>query len=100
VFAGNRRASCRIRAGGKGAVEDASVGERRAPVAVLVGDGGKREGKRVDATHHTRPSHAMSSDKQQKLVLSIVEFLQQSIQNGDVKQDDVESLEVASTSCS
>lgn len=35
------------------------------------------------------------SDKQ-RLVLSIIDFLNQSIQDGTVKQDDQESLEVAS----
>lgn len=35
------------------------------------------------------------SDKQ-RLVLSIIDFLNQSIQDGTVKQDDTESLEVAS----
>jgi small glutamine-rich tetratricopeptide repeat-containing protein alpha len=35
------------------------------------------------------------SEKQQKLVLSIIDFLKQSIENGTVKQDDQESLEVA-----
>ena len=34
----------------------------------------------------------------QRLVLSIIEFLNQSIQDGTVKQDDQESLEVASAS--
>ena len=37
------------------------------------------------------------SDKQ-RLVLSIIDFLNQSIQDGTVKQDDQESLEVASES--
>ena len=32
----------------------------------------------------------------QRLVLSIIDFLNQSIQDGTVKQDDQESLEVAS----
>lgn len=32
----------------------------------------------------------------QRLVLSIIDFLNQSIQDGTVKQDDKESLEVAS----
>lgn len=35
------------------------------------------------------------AEKQQKLVLSIIDFLKQSIENGTVKQDDQESLEVA-----
>ena len=34
----------------------------------------------------------------QRLVLSIIEFLNQSIQDGTVKQDDKDSLEVASAS--
>ena len=34
----------------------------------------------------------------QRLVLSIIDFLNQSIQDGTVKQDDQESLEVASRS--
>jgi small glutamine-rich tetratricopeptide repeat-containing protein alpha len=38
------------------------------------------------------------ADKQQKLVLSILDFLQASVADGTVKQDDVESLEVASAS--
>lgn len=37
------------------------------------------------------------SEKQQRLVLSIIEFLNQSVQDGTVKQDDKESLEVASS---
>ena len=38
------------------------------------------------------------SEKQQQLVLSIIDFLNQSIQDGTVKSDDTEGLEVASTS--
>jgi small glutamine-rich tetratricopeptide repeat-containing protein alpha len=38
------------------------------------------------------------ADKKQKLVLSVLEFLQGSIADGTVKQDDVEGLEVASAS--
>jgi small glutamine-rich tetratricopeptide repeat-containing protein alpha len=37
------------------------------------------------------------SEKQQRLVFSILEFLNQSINDGTVKADDKESLEVAST---
>ncbi|KAJ3787671.1 hypothetical protein GGU10DRAFT_393812 [Lentinula aff. detonsa] len=37
------------------------------------------------------------SEKQQRLVLSIIEFLNQSIADGTVKTDDKESLEVAAT---
>ncbi|KAJ8083690.1 Small glutamine-rich tetratricopeptide repeat-containing protein 2 [Marasmius tenuissimus] len=37
----------------------------------------------------------MSSEKQQRLVLSIIDFLNQSITDGTVKADDKESLEVA-----
>ena len=37
------------------------------------------------------------SEQQQKLVLSIIDFLNQSIQDGTVKQDDKEGLDVAST---
>lgn len=37
----------------------------------------------------------MSTDKQQRLVLSIIDFLNQSILDGTVKSDDKESLEVA-----
>ncbi|KAF9269949.1 TPR-like protein [Marasmius fiardii PR-910] len=37
----------------------------------------------------------MSSEKQQRLVLSIIDFLNQSITDGTVKADDRESLEVA-----
>lgn len=33
---------------------------------------------------------------QQKLVLSIIDFLNKSIENGTVKQDDREGLEIAS----
>ena len=36
------------------------------------------------------------SEKQQRLVYSIIEFLNQSIQDGTVKADDQEGLEVAS----
>jgi len=36
------------------------------------------------------------SEKQQRLVFSIIEFLKQSIDDGTVKVDDKESLEVAS----
>jgi len=39
----------------------------------------------------------MMSNKQ-KLVKSIIDFLNKSIQDGTVKQDDSEGLEVASTS--
>ena len=35
------------------------------------------------------------SEKQQRLVLSIIDFLNQSIADGTVKQDDREGLEVA-----
>jgi Homodimerisation domain of SGTA len=35
--------------------------------------------------------------QQQKLVLSIIDFLNKSIEDGTVKEDDRESLEVAST---
>jgi len=37
----------------------------------------------------------MSSDKQQQLVLSIIDFFNQSVQDGTVKQDDKESLDIA-----
>jgi small glutamine-rich tetratricopeptide repeat-containing protein alpha len=37
------------------------------------------------------------SEKQQRLVLSIIDFLNQSINDGTIKSDDKESLEVAST---
>lgn len=36
------------------------------------------------------------SEKQQRLVYSIIEFLNQSIKDGTVKADDQESLDVAS----
>jgi len=36
------------------------------------------------------------TDKKQQLVLSIIDFLNQSIDDGTVKQDDREGLEVAS----
>lgn len=36
------------------------------------------------------------SEKQQRLVYSIIEFLEQSIKDGTVKADDHESLEIAS----
>lgn len=36
------------------------------------------------------------SDKQQRLVFAIIDFLNQSIENGTVKADDQEGLEVAS----
>lgn len=38
---------------------------------------------------------ALMSEKQQRLVLSIIEFLNQSIGDGTVKADDKEGLEVA-----
>lgn len=38
------------------------------------------------------------SEKQQRLVLSIIEFLNQSINNGTIREEDKESLEVAGTS--
>ncbi len=44
----------------------------------------------------TRTLTAMSN--KQRLVLSVIDFLNQSIQDGTVKQDDKESLEVASAS--
>ena len=37
------------------------------------------------------------SEKQQRLVLSIIEFLDQSIKDGTVREEDKESLEVAGT---
>ena len=40
----------------------------------------------------------MSAPIKQRLVLSILDFLQDSIKDGTVKQDDQESLEVASAS--
>jgi Homodimerisation domain of SGTA len=41
------------------------------------------------------------SEKQQRLVLSIIEFLNQSIRDGTIREEDKESLEVAGTfSCS
>jgi len=36
-----------------------------------------------------------STEKQQRLVLSVLEFLNQSIADGTVKSDDKESIEVA-----
>jgi small glutamine-rich tetratricopeptide repeat-containing protein alpha len=36
------------------------------------------------------------SEKQQQLVLSVIEFLKHSLDDGTVKQDDKEGLEVAS----
>jgi hypothetical protein len=41
--------------------------------------------------------HYPMSEKQQRLVLSIIDFLNQSINDGTIKADDKESLEVAST---
>lgn len=41
-------------------------------------------------------SPLIMSEKQQRLVYSIIEFLNQSIDDGTVKADDKESLEVAS----
>lgn len=38
------------------------------------------------------------AEKQQRLVLSIIDFLNQSVEDGTVKADDKESLEVASAS--
>ena len=35
------------------------------------------------------------SEKQQRLVLSIIEFLDQSINDGTIREEDKESLEVA-----
>lgn len=46
---------------------------------------------------HTRSSDTTNmADKKQQLVLSIIDFLNQSIDDGTVKQDDKEGLEVAS----
>ena len=44
---------------------------------------------------HNLSSLLNMSDKQQRLVLSIIEFLTQSIQDGTVSEDDKEGLEVA-----
>lgn len=41
-------------------------------------------------------SNSSNMSQQQKLVLSIIDFLNNSVQDGTVKQDDKESLEVAS----
>jgi small glutamine-rich tetratricopeptide repeat-containing protein alpha len=38
----------------------------------------------------------MSADNQQRLVLAIIDFLKRSIDDGTVKQDDREGLDVAS----
>ena len=38
------------------------------------------------------------SEKQQRLVLSIIEFLNQSINDGTIREEDKESLEVAGMS--
>ena len=38
------------------------------------------------------------SEKQQRLVLSIIDFLNQSINDGTIREEDKESLEVAGTS--
>ena len=51
----------------------------------------------VDLCLHPTSQTVMSS--QQKLVLSIIEFLSKSIEDGTVKQDDREGLEVASMLC-
>jgi small glutamine-rich tetratricopeptide repeat-containing protein alpha len=49
---------------------------------------------------HTRsPDTTNMADKKQQLVLSIIDFLNQSIDDGTIKQDDKEGLEVASTFC-
>ena len=45
---------------------------------------------------HQFQSIPIMSGKQQRLVYSIIEFLNQSIQDGTVKADDQEGLEVAS----
>ena len=45
---------------------------------------------------HQFLSIPIMSGKQQRLVYSIIEFLNQSIQDGTVKADDQEGLEVAS----
>ena len=47
-------------------------------------------------SYRTNTATAMSS--KQRLVLSIIDFLNQSIDDGTIKQDDKESLEVASAS--
>jgi hypothetical protein len=38
------------------------------------------------------------SEKQQRLVLSIIDFLDQSIKDGTIREEDKESLEIAGTS--
>ena len=43
-------------------------------------------------------AHTLTMSNKQRLVISIIEFLNQSIKDGTVKQDDQESLEVASAS--
>lgn len=40
----------------------------------------------------------MADDRKQRLVYSVIEFLNDSIADGTVKEEDKESLEVASTS--
>lgn len=42
--------------------------------------------------------YSSEMSNKQRLVLSIIDFLNQSVQDGTVKQDDQEGLEVASTS--
>ena len=46
------------------------------------------------------PSLRNTMSSKQRLVLSIIDFLNQSVEDGTVKQDDKESLEVASASLS
>ena len=43
------------------------------------------------------PSFVTMSEKQQRLVYAIIEFINQSIKEGTVKADDQDSLEVASS---
>lgn len=44
-------------------------------------------------------SLSQMSEKQQRLVLAIIDFLNQSINDGTAKSDDKEGLEVASKQC-
>ena len=51
-----------------------------------------------DLTRIGHPSTIFRIMSQQKLVYAIIEFLSKSLEDGTVKQDDKEGLEVASTS--
>ena len=75
---------------------NAYVSDRRSPPRILYAQYRCAvENPLPQHIHHTHSHCINMSEKQQQLVLSIIDYLNQSIADGTVKQDDKEGLEVA-----